>query len=121
MSEESKLKHLNTEYVKAFMRADIDWYARNLADDFVCIESDASRLDKSAFLASVARGPKAKEYNLVEVRVKFVGEFSDVALVQARGAFTREDGTIGTSRYIDIYERRDGRWLAISAQTTQEP
>jgi hypothetical protein len=121
MSEESKLKQMNTEYVKAFMRADVGWYAKNLADEFVCIDSDASLLDKAAFLASAAHGPRVKEYNLIEVRVRFVGELSDVALVQARGAFTRKDGTIGTSRYVDVYERRDGRWLAISAQTTQGP
>ena len=51
------LRRLNQEYVDAFMNADVGWYRENLADDFVCIESDGSVLGRDEFLRDAARGP----------------------------------------------------------------
>ena len=44
------LTWLNQDYVDAFMMADVKWYPDNLADDFVCIESDGSVLGRDEFL-----------------------------------------------------------------------
>ena len=51
------LSRLNREYVAAFMNADVDWYRRHLADEFVVIESDGQVLDKEQFLINTAKGP----------------------------------------------------------------
>ena len=48
-SDRTTLERLNQEYVDTFMNADVEWYRDHLADDFVCIESDGSVLDKSEF------------------------------------------------------------------------
>ena len=110
------LELLNEEYVEAYMAADVGWYERHLADDFLCIESDGSVLNKSQFLRSTAEGPDVADYNLQEVNVRTYG---DVGLVQATGIFTREDGSVGTSRYTDVYVRTEQGWKTVSAQITR--
>jgi ketosteroid isomerase-like protein len=110
------LTRLNQEYVDAFMNADVAWYRDNLADDFVCIESDGSIIGRDEFLRGAARGPDVANYTLADVRIRVYG---DVALVHATGRFTRRDGTKGVSRYTDVYVRTDGRWKAVSAQITR--
>ena len=110
------LTQLNREYVDAFMKADVNWYREHLADDFVCIESSGTVLDRDAFLRDAASGPDVARYDLADVRVRVFGDF---ALVHATGRFTRRDGTQGTSRYTDAYALRDGRWKAVSAQITR--
>jgi ketosteroid isomerase-like protein len=115
-SDETVLTDLNEGYVQAFMDADAGWYDAHLADDFVCIESDGSVLDKARFLEQAAAGPDVAAYRLAEVRIRQLG---DVALIHATGVFTRRDGSTGTSRYTDVYAKRDGAWQAVSAQITR--
>jgi ketosteroid isomerase-like protein len=115
VSDQSTLTELNQQYVDAFMNADVDWYREHLTDDFVCIESNGSVLDKSQFLRQTAAGPGVQSYVLEDARVRL---FDDVALVHGFGTFTRLDGTTGKSRYTDVYARIDGAWKAISAQIT---
>ena len=107
---------LNEEYVQALLEADVDWYREHLAEDFVCVESDGSRLDRGEFLRDAARGPDVAAYTLQDVRVRI---FGPVALVHATGEFTRRDGSTGTSRYTDVYALQDGRWKAVAAQLTR--
>lgn len=116
MSDEATLTELNAQYVESFMKGDVGWYQKHLADDFVCVESDGSVLDKSQFLRQTAKGPDVADYRLAEVRVRV---FGDAALVHATGLFTRRDGTTGTSRYTDVYVRFAGEWKAVAAQITR--
>jgi len=110
------ITRLNREYIDAFLASDVGWYRDHLADEFVCIESDGTVLDREAFLLDAAKAPAVADYALKDVRVRVLG---DVALVHATGAFTRRDGTKGRSRYTDVYKRMDGSWKAISAQITR--
>jgi ketosteroid isomerase-like protein len=115
-SDESTLERLNREYIAAFMTGDVNWYKENLADDFVCIESDGTVLDKEQFLANTAKGPDVAEYKLQKVNVRIYGI---VALVQATGLFSRKDGSKGLSRYTDVYAKTGEEWRAVSAQITR--
>jgi ketosteroid isomerase-like protein len=115
-SEKIVLERLNREYVNAFMNADVDWYRKHLAEQFVCIESDGSVLTKQEFLSNAANGPDVVDYNLESVDVSIYGE---AALVRATGLWHRKDGTIGLSRYIDVWVKQNGDWKTVSAQITR--
>ena len=110
------LQQLNQEYVDAFMNADVEWYRAHLAEDFVCVESDGSVLDKAEFLSNTVKGPDVVEYKLHEVDIRIYG---DAALVRATGVWIREDGSMGMSRYTDVYIRISSEWKAVSAQITR--
>lgn len=112
-TDRTTLSRLNQEYVDAFMNADVDWYREHLAEDFVCIESDGSVLNKQEFLANTVKGPDVADYKLEHVDVRVYG---NAALVQATGLWTREDGSMGMSRYIDVYVKEREQWKAVSAQ-----
>lgn len=116
-SDIARLERLNSQYIDAFMNADVGWYRQNLADDFVVIESDGSVLNKAEFLASTARGPDVIDYKLTEVDVRIYGV---VALVRATGLWTGKDRSEGMSRYIDVYVKAKEGWKAVSAQITRK-
>jgi len=50
------IRRLNREYIAAYMEADVGWYRRHLARDFVCIESDGSVQTRVKFLAGAFPG-----------------------------------------------------------------
>ena len=116
MTRESKIRSLNEQYVAAALAGDVEWYRAHLADEFVCIDSDGSVLDKSAFLKMTAGMPELAEYHLDEVDVSFYG---DVALVRAKASWKTHHGTPGVSRYVDIYVHSDEGWKCVSAQITR--
>jgi ketosteroid isomerase-like protein len=113
--DEVTLKQLNQRYVESFLKSDVQWYQQHLTDDFVCIESDGTMLDKASFLRDTAKGPGVADYRLAEVRVRILGE---TAFIHAQGLATRQDGTTISSRYTDVYVRQQGEWKAASAQIT---
>ncbi|MCI4326924.1 MAG: nuclear transport factor 2 family protein [Thermoplasmata archaeon] len=115
-ADRQELERLNEQYIAAFLNADSEWYREHLAEEFVCIESDGSVLDKSEFVRSAAKGPDVTSYRLEKVRVRFYGE---VALVQATGKWVNKDGRTGLSRYIDVYVRDPTGWRTVSAQVTR--
>lgn len=116
MSDRERLLHLNEEYVRASLTGDVRWYHELLAEDFVCIESDGSVLDRKAFLRQTAHGSDLVLYRLEEVDVRCYG---DVGLVRATGRWVSKLGTRGMSRYTDIYVRIDNDWRVVSAQVTR--
>lgn len=110
------LERLNQEYVLAFMNADADWYRKHLAEEFVCIESDGSIVNKIEFLTNTVKGPDVADYKLEQVDVRIYG---DAALVLATGRWTGKNGSKGMSRYIDVYVKQRDEWKTISAQITR--
>lgn len=116
MTPEEELELLNEQYVKASLAGDVEWYRRRLAEEFVCIESDGSVLDKAAFLRQTAQGSDLVEYRLDRVDIRLYGE---VGLVRATGSWTAKDGIPGVSRYVDVYARSGDEWKVVSAQITR--
>jgi ketosteroid isomerase-like protein len=115
-SDRAALERLNQEYVDAFMNADVEWYREYLAEDFVCIESDGSVFNKTQFLTNTAKGSDVTDYRLENVNVRIYGE---AAVVQATGLWTRQNGSMGMSRYIDVYVKQREQWKTVSAQITR--
>jgi len=116
VSEETTLRKLNAGYINSYLTGDVVWYDAHLDDDFICIQSDGSVLDKPRFLFQTARGPDVARYQLDQVRIRVIGT---TALVHGTGLFTTPDGHEGTSRYTDIYAKLDGRWKVVAAQVTR--
>jgi ketosteroid isomerase-like protein len=117
-SDISTLQQLNEQYISAILNADVGWYSKHLSEDFRCITSDGAVRDKRQFLEDVAAGPEVKDYKLSDVSVRLYG---GTALVQAKGTFTRRDGSPGQSRYTDVYVKTDHSWRVVSAQITRAP
>jgi hypothetical protein len=118
MTGEQTLRALNADYIRSLLIGDVAWFREHLDEEFVGIESDASVVDKGAFLRRTAEAPTIASFHLDDVAVKFYG---DVALVRATGSWEATNGHRGISRYVDVYARRGGAWKVVSAQITRPP
>ncbi|MGH9321574.1 MAG: nuclear transport factor 2 family protein [Vicinamibacteria bacterium] len=116
MSDLATLLELNQDYIRSVQSSDVNRFQEILADDFLCSLPDGSLIDRERFLEQTALPVKYSNLEAHDVNVRMMGDF---AIVHARTSFTTADGRQGTGRYTDVWARRDGRWLAVSAHVTR--
>jgi ketosteroid isomerase-like protein len=110
------LAALNRDYINSVQHGDVRRFDEILADDFLCSNPDGSLVDKKQFLAQTARPVTISGLTAEDVKVRILG---DVAIIHARTSYTTADGEQRNGRYTDVWARRDGRWLAVSAHVTR--
>jgi len=111
------LEQLNRDYINSVQTSDVRRFDQILADDFLCSNPDGSLVDRAAFLAQTARPVTITGLEARDVQIRMIGE--DVAIIHARTAYTTADGRQASGRYTDVWARRNGRWLAVSAHVTR--
>jgi ketosteroid isomerase-like protein len=110
------LQQLNEDYIRSVQTSDVRRFDEILADDFLCSNPDGSLVDRAAFLAQTARPVTISNLEAREVQVRILG---DVAIIHARTSYKLADGQAKSGRYTDVWARRGGRWLAVSAHVTR--
>jgi len=115
-SDLDTLLALNRDYIRSVQTSDVRRFDEILADDFLCSNPDGSLIDRDAFLAQTARPVSISSLETHDVNVRLMGDF---AIIHARTTYTRPDGGAGSGRYTDVWARRSGRWLAVSAHVTR--
>ncbi len=107
---------LNRDYINAVQQGDVARFDQILAEDFLCSNPDGSLADKAQFLAQTARPVTISGLEADDVRIRVLG---DIAIIHARTSYRTADGTERHGRYTDVWARRQGRWLAVSAHVTR--
>ncbi len=115
-SDLDALTALNRDYIHSVQHGDVRRFNEILAEDFLCSNPDGSLVDKNQFLAQTARPVTISGLSVQEVRVRILG---DVAIIHARTSYTTAGGEERNGRYTDVWARRDGRWIAVSAHVTR--
>jgi ketosteroid isomerase-like protein len=110
------LLELNRDYIESVQTSDVRRFDEILADDFLCSNPDGSLVDRKQFLEQTARPVTISNLAARDVQVRLLG---DVAIIHARTTYTTSDGRAASGRYTDVWARRGGRWLAISAHVTR--
>ena len=110
------LVELNEAYIRSVQAGDLQRFKELLADDFLCSFPDGSLADRERFLEHTARPVTISHLEAHDVCVRIMG---DVAIIHGRTTYTAEDGRAGSGRYTDVWARRQGRWLAVSAHVTR--
>ena len=110
------LRDLNDDYIHSVQTSDVRRFDEILADDFLCSNPDGSLIDRSAFLEQTARPVTIANLEAHDVNIRLMGEF---AIIHARTSYSTADGRQGAGRYTDVWARRDGNWLCISAHVTR--
>ena len=111
------LTKLNDDYIRSVQHSDVKRFDEILADDFLVSMADGSLLDRKAFLDYTAKPVTIRDLQAHEVRVRLMGDF---AIIHARTSYTTADGKESGGRYTDVWARRNGRWLAVSAHVTRK-
>ena len=115
-SDLEALLALNDDYIRSVQNGDVRRFDEILADDFLCSNPDGSLVDKAGFLAQTARPVTVRGLAAEDVKVRVLG---DIAIIHARTRYTTAEGERRNGRYTDVWARRDGRWLAVSAHVTR--
>ena len=115
-TEVETLQQLNRDYIRSVQTSDVPRFDEILSDDFLCSNPDGSLVDRAGFLAQTARPVTISNLEARDVVVRILG---DVALIHARTTYTLADGRTGGGRYTDVWARREGRWLCVSAHVTR--
>ena len=110
------LLDLNRDYIRSVQASDVSRFQQILAEDFLCSLPDGSLLDREGFLNYTAAPVKISNLEAHDVKVRLMGEF---AIIHARTSYALPDGRHGHGRYTDVWARRKGRWLAVSAHVTR--
>ena len=115
-SDLDTLHQLNRNYVRSVEESDVRWFDEYLAADFLNSNPDGTLVDRAGFLAQIAKGSSVTTIRESDVRIVLRGDF---AFIHARTTYVKGDGSPGAGRYTDIWWKRDGRWLCVSAHVTR--
>src|SRR5256712_13073909 len=109
------LEQLNRDYISSVQNSDVRRFDEILAEDFLCSNPDGSLVDRAGFLVQTARPVTISNLEARDVKIRIMG---DVAIIHARTTYTMPDGRAVSGRYTDVWARRQGRWLPVSAHVT---
>ena len=110
------LRRLNEDFVRSVEMSDVRRFDEILAKDFLNSNPDGSLVDRESFLEQTARPVTISNLEAHDVRVRIMG---DIAVIHARTTYKKPDGRAGAGRYTDVWARRQGRWLCVSAHVTR--
>lgn len=110
------LRRLNEDFVRSVQMSDVRCFEEILAEDFLNSNPDGSLVDRRGFLAQIARPALISNLAAHDVRVRIMG---DIAIIHARTSYLKPDGQVGAGRYTDVWARRNGQWLCVSAHVTR--
>ena len=116
MSDLETLTALNRDYIASVQNGDVKRFQAILAEDFLCSTPDATLLDKAQFLAVTAQPVTIRGLDIADVRVRVLG---DMAIIHAATHYQAPDGAQRQGRYTDVWARRGGQWLCVSAHVTR--
>ncbi|MGA7670861.1 MAG: nuclear transport factor 2 family protein [Nitrolancea sp.] len=110
------LEKLNRDYIRSVQESDVDWFDRNLAEDFRCSNPDGSIVDRAGFLEQTARPATISNLQAGDVEIRLMGDF---AIIHATTSYTLADGATKQGRYSDVWTKQSGPWLCVSAHVTR--
>ena len=106
----------NREYIHSVQMSDVRRFREILAEDFLCSLPDGALIDRERFLEQAAIPVKISNLEAHDVNVRLMGDF---AIIHARTTYTAAGGRAGSGRYTDVWARRNGQWMAVSAHVTR--
>jgi ketosteroid isomerase-like protein len=111
------LTQLNADYITSVQKGDVKRFNEILSDDFLCSMADGTLVDRKRFLELTAQPVTIRNLTAHDVKVRVMG---DIAIIHAATSYTTADGKPSSGRYTDVWARRNGRWVAVSAHVTRK-
>jgi uncharacterized protein (TIGR02246 family) len=119
---ERELAQLEREVGEAITRRDAEALDRLIADDFVVTNPFGQVMTKREAVAALT-APDSELVSVINDQIA-VRVFGDVGVATAVGTATgRHQGqdVRGRFRYLRVWVKRQGRWQAVAAQSTNLP
>ena len=130
---EAQLLALHAEGLRAHLESDIDLLLRPEEDDYtISSQGKVTHPDRNARRQGLGPYLEATRFSVYRDQIPPVVKVSKdgslgwvIAQIEARGEQTEPDGTVAplefVSSWIELYEKRDGRWLRIGNVSNFKP
>lgn len=112
------LKKMNADWLNSYPTKDKTTLARIFADDFVLISHNGIKMTKKDIIDNLDK-QETKSVHIDSMDIRLLTR--DVGVVTAYTTFTlKADGKeiTGQNCYQDIYQKRKGKWKAVTAHVT---
>lgn len=109
------LKAINAAFIHGYVTRDTASLSHIFAGDFILINPSGQRRNKQEVLEGFINAPHFLSCKVDTVEIRLYG---NTGLVLARAVFVSDDNgkkTTGKTDYLDVYEKRKGRWVAVAA------
>jgi ketosteroid isomerase-like protein len=124
---EAELIKLERDWADAFKTGDADAARRVMADDIAIINPDGSTSAKADEVQAIqARLVSMESWEILEPKVTVLD--ANNAFVMGRGIIKNGKSKVpnsketidisGEYRFLDVYAKRNGKWVAVASQTT---
>jgi hypothetical protein len=112
------LKQLENDWADALKTGDADKAAQIVADDWMGIGFDGSKATKQSLLADVKSGKdKTESVEFGPMDVKVLGNIAVVQGSDTEKSVTNGKDTSGKWVWMDVFVKRDGKWVAVRSQS----
>ena len=115
-----EVEALNRQWMDAYVRRDIGFLERHLADDYVSTFPDGEVFDKKGEIEALKSGAVA--LTAMTPREMNVRVYGDAAVITGRSAIKAQvkgEEIAGELRFTDVWTKQGGRWLAVASQVTR--
>jgi hypothetical protein len=116
MIDHDMLVTLNRDYIDSVQNGDVKRFDEILADEFYCSNPDGSIVDRAGFLQQTAKPAMIKGLKGEDVMIRI---FDTIAIIHGRTTYITVEGRAAQGRYTDVWAKRRGCWLAVSAHVTR--
>lgn len=117
-SAAQSVKQLEKDWLEAEKAADTAKLSEILADDWVAIGPDGKTATKQEFLASFKSGQvKMESFEMGPMQVKMVGGAAVVQGSDTEKSTSNGKDSSGKYVWMDVFEKREGKWMAVRSQT----
>ncbi|HTD39293.1 MAG TPA: nuclear transport factor 2 family protein [Mucilaginibacter sp.] len=118
--DEKMIKKLNEDWIASYVTKDTATMSRIFANDLVLVNPAGKKFYKKDILKGVVA--PGQEYLSSKVDSADVRLFGNVGIINAKITVAmKSDGktSIIKTCYMDVYEKRNGRWYAVAAHVTR--
>jgi len=112
------IQQLEHDWVAAAKAGDADKLGQILADDWAGMGYDGKKQTKQGLLADIKSGAsKLESFEFGPMDVKVIGSVAVVQGSDTEKSTTNGKDSSGKWVWMDVFVKRDGKWLAVRSQT----
>jgi uncharacterized protein (TIGR02246 family) len=120
-SADTELKAIEEQWLEAYIKGDAAFIKNVEAEDYSIVEPDGTVTTKAQDIKAVTdKKFVLKSATMSDFKCRMLGDNNAVVTATLKMSGT-DDGTefSGDYRAIDVFEKKDGKWLAVASQITK--
>jgi uncharacterized protein (TIGR02246 family) len=119
-SDKATITNLENNWLKAFVNKDETKMLSLISPDCWLVDSQGNRATRESLLADVKSGIySVQSMHMDEIQVRIIGDCAIVLGLETEKSQTNGHDSSGQFRFLDTWQKHDGRWLCIASAAIQ--